>query len=91
MQGIKITAFGHISSLLGAREMVLACDGPLTVSAILDELRSRYPLFSIYLGQLHDIEEFLLILNDSREIEMQMQSLVQPGEELVLVTPISGG
>jgi molybdopterin converting factor small subunit len=89
MQGIKVTAFGHISSLLGAREVVLASDGPLPVSAILDELRSRYPLFSNYLGQLKDVEENLLILAHSREL--QMSSLVQPGEELVLVTPISGG
>jgi molybdopterin converting factor small subunit len=89
MQGVTITAFGHISSLLGAREVVLACDHPLPVSAILDELKSKYPLFSNYLGQLHDIEEYLLILNDNRE--MQLHSLVQPGEELVLVTPVSGG
>lgn len=89
MEGITVTAFGHISSLLGAREVVLACDTPLMVSAILDELRNRYPLFSNYLGQLKDIEENLLILAQSREL--QMNSLVQPGEELVLVTPISGG
>lgn len=89
MQGIKVTAFGHISSLLGAREVVLASDAPLAVSAILDELRSQYPLFSNYLGQLKDVEENLLILADSREL--QLSSLVQPGEELVLVTPISGG
>jgi molybdopterin converting factor small subunit len=89
MQGITVMAFGHISSLLGAREVVLDCGGALPVSAILDELRSRYPLFSDYLGQLKDVEEYLLILVDSRE--MQMSSLVQPGEELVLVTPVSGG
>jgi molybdopterin converting factor small subunit len=74
---------------LGARKIVLACEGPLPVSTILDELRSRYPLFSNYLGQLSNIEEFLLILSDSHEI--QLHTLVQPGEELVLVTPVSGG
>jgi molybdopterin converting factor small subunit len=89
MQAVTIKAFGHISSLLGASEVALACDGPLPVKAILDELGSRYPLFSNYLGQLNDIEEYLLILTDSRE--MQLDSLVQPGEKLVLVTPISGG
>ena len=53
------------------------------------ELKSRYPLFSNYLGQLNNIEESLLILADNRE--MHLHSLVQPGEKLVLVTPISGG
>jgi len=90
MQGITVTTFGHITSLLGAREVVLPCDHPLQVSTILDELRSRYPLFANYLGQLNDdIEENLLILADDRE--MQLNSLVQPGGELVLVTPMTGG
>ena len=35
MQAVTIKAFGHISSLLGAREVVLACDSPLQVNAIL--------------------------------------------------------
>jgi len=89
MQGITVTAFGHISALIGARQVVLASDVPMPVRAILDELISRYPMFSNYVGKLNDVEEYLLVLSDSRE--MQMNSLVQPGEELVLVTPISGG
>jgi molybdopterin converting factor small subunit len=75
--------------LLGGSEILVDCDRPLPVNAILDELRSRYPLFSNYLGQLNNIEEDLLILTNSRE--MQLHSMVQPGEELVLVTPVSGG
>jgi len=60
----------------------------LPVSVILDELRSRYPLFSKFLGQL-DVEDNMMIRCGSRE--MQSNSMVQPGEELVLITPISGG
>ncbi|MGA2989214.1 MAG: hypothetical protein ABSD88_01980 [Candidatus Korobacteraceae bacterium] len=89
MQPIKIKAFGHISSLLEGRQVVLACDGPLQVSTILEELRSRYPLFSNYLDQLREIEGNLMI--GSGGLEMRLSSMVQPGEELVLVTPISGG
>jgi hypothetical protein len=68
---------------------LLACDGPLQVSTILEELRSRYPLFSNYLDQLREIEGNLMI--GSGGLEMRLSSMVQPGEELVLVTPISGG
>ena len=55
---------------------------PVAVNAILDELKSRCPLFSNYFGQLNNIEESLLILADNRE--MHLHSLVQPGEKLVL-------
>jgi molybdopterin converting factor small subunit len=89
MQSIKVTAVGHISLLLGAREIVLDCDGPLTVSAILDELRTRSPRFAEYLGELRDIEDYLMIGLGGRA--MQLHSVVKPGEELVLVTPVSGG
>ena len=89
MQPIKITAFGHICSLLGGREVMLDCDGPLPVSAILEELRSRYPLFSNYLGQPPDLHNNLMIGSGSQE--MKLTSMVQPGQQLVLVTPISGG
>ena len=89
MQPVTIRAFGHISSLLGASEVTLACHGPLPVKAILHELGSQYPLFSNYLGQVNDIEEYLLILTEGRE--MRLDSMVQPGEKLILVTPVSGG
>ena len=89
MRTVTIKAFGYISSLLGSTEVVLACDGPLPVNAILNELMRQYPPFSNYVGKLNDIEECLLILSDSREL--QLDSLVQPGEKLMLVTPVSGG
>ncbi len=89
MRTVTIKAIGYISSLLGDTEVVLACDSPLPVNAILNELKRQYPAFSNYVGKLNDIEECLLILRDSREL--QSDSLVQPGEKLMLVTPVSGG
>jgi molybdopterin converting factor small subunit len=89
MQAVTIKAIGYISSLLGSSEVMVACDYPVPVSTILDELRSKYPLFSKYVGQLENIEESVLILADGRD--MQLDSLVEPGKQLVLVTPVSGG
>ena len=89
MQHISVKAFGHISVLLGAGLVVLPCDGPLQVAAILAELRARYPLFSNYLEQQREIKDSLMI--GSGGLEMRLDSVVEPGEELVLVTPISGG
>jgi hypothetical protein len=88
MQSITVMAVGPVSSLLETSETVVCCDSPLPVSAILDELSSRYPLFSKFLGQ-PDIENNLMISCGGRE--MQFDSMVQPGEELLLLTPISGG
>ncbi len=89
MPQIKIRAFGHIASLLGSREVMLSCDGPLPVSAILQELRSRYPLFANYLRQQREITDNLMIGNGG--LELRLDSIVEPGQELVLVTPVSGG
>lgn len=89
MPTVTIKGFGYISSLLGDTEVVLACEDPLPVNAILNELKRKYPAFSNYVGKLNDIEECLLILSDNREL--QLDSLVQPGEKLLLVTPVSGG
>jgi hypothetical protein len=88
MQSITVKAVGPVSSLLETSETVVTCDSPLPVSVILDELRIRYPLFSKFLGQL-DVEDNLMIRCGGRE--MQFDSMVQPGEELLLLTPISGG
>ena len=88
MQSVTVKAVGPVSSLLEASETVVSCDSPLPVSVILDELRSRYPPFSNFLGQ-PDIEDNLMIRCGGRE--MQFDSMVQPGEELLLLTPISGG
>ena len=89
MQSVTINAIGYISSLLGTGEVMVACDGPVPVRTILDELSSKYPLFAKYVGNLENIEESVLILADGRD--MQLDSLVHPGNKLVLVTPISGG
>ena len=84
---VTIKAFGHIASLLGAREIVVPCEGQQAISTILARLKSEHPRFSNYLGELN--EENLLILHRGK-IEDE-DSLIDPGDELVLVTPISGG
>lgn len=88
MQPIILRAFGSVSSLVGFREAVVDCDGPVPLNAVLDELRSKYPLFSKYLGRA-DIEDNLMICRADRELHLD--SMVQPGDELMLITPISGG
>lgn len=87
--GVTIKAFGYVSSLLGTRSVVLSCDNPLSVRSILDQLKAKYPSFSNYVGQLNDIEESLLILRDGNTEDLD--SMINPGDELILVTPISGG
>lgn len=88
MQAITVKTFGSVSQLLGFAKADVACDHPLPLSAVLEELRRRYPLFSKYLSQLGD-EVNLVISCAGREL--QLDSMVQPGEELLLLTPIAGG
>ena len=88
--GVTIRALGHISFLLGGSERRLVCEGQTQVSSILAQLKSAYPLFSEYLGQLENSNDMLLILRPDGQ-ELNLNSQVGPGEELILVTPISGG
>jgi molybdopterin converting factor small subunit len=89
LAGITIKAFGHISSLVGANEVLLECDSQLMVSAILERLGSAYPSFSNYVRAAKDIDETLLIVRNGH-IE-NLDSVINPGDELILVTPVSGG
>jgi hypothetical protein len=88
--GVTIKALGHISFLLGASERMVSCDRQISVCSILAQLKSAYPLFSEYLGELDKSEDMLLILRGNGR-ELDLYSMVDPGEELILVTPISGG
>ncbi|MGD0522798.1 MAG: MoaD/ThiS family protein [Candidatus Korobacteraceae bacterium] len=87
--GITIKAFGHISSLLGASAVFLDCDSQLAVSAILERLGSAHPSFCNYVRDMKDIDENLLILRNGQT--EGLDSLINPGDELILVTPVSGG
>lgn len=69
--------------------MILPCGGQLAVSAILAQLSDRYPLFSKYMSQSSNSEQYLLVVRDGKM--EQPDSIIHPGEVLVLVTPVSGG
>lgn len=86
---VTIKAFGPISSLLGAAEVTVPCGGPLAVSSILAQLKDGYPLFAKYLSQSNDVEQIMLVVRNGN-IE-RLDSIIHPGEILILVTPISGG
>lgn len=87
--GVTVKAFGYISTLLGASEVVVPCDSHLAVRAILTQLRESHPSFANYLSKLNDVDEQLLVVRNGK-IE-NLEAIVNSGEELVLVTPISGG
>jgi molybdopterin converting factor small subunit len=86
---VTIRAFGYISSLLEASEVSLPCASQVSVGGILAQLKDRYPLFADYVGQLSGDDDRLLMLCNGQELELS--SIIHPGEEVILVTPISGG
>jgi molybdopterin converting factor small subunit len=75
--------------LLGASEVSLDCDGRLAVSEVLDRLGSAYPSFFNYIRGEKYLDESLLVVRNGN-IET-LDSLINPGDELILVTPVSGG
>jgi len=75
--------------LLGASELSVDCDGRLTVSEVLDQLGSAHPSFCNYIrGEKYIDESLLGVRNGNIET---LDSLINPGDELILVTPVSGG
>ena len=75
--------------MLGASEVSLDCASPLPVNAILDRLGSAYPSFSNYVREAKYMDESLLILRNGQTEDLD--SLINPGDVLILVTPVSGG
>jgi molybdopterin converting factor small subunit len=75
--------------LLGASEVSLDCDSRLSVSEVLNRLGSAYPSFFNYVRGEKYIDESLLVVRNGH-IET-LDSLINPGDELILVTPVSGG
>jgi molybdopterin converting factor small subunit len=75
--------------LLGASEVSLDCDGRLAVSEVLDRLGSTHPSFFNYVRGEKYLDESLLVVRNGN-IET-LDSLINPGDELILVTPVSGG
>jgi molybdopterin converting factor small subunit len=61
----------------------------LPVSAILDRLGSASPSFSNYVRDEKYLDESLLILRNGQTEDLD--SLIHPGDVLILVTPVSGG
>jgi len=88
MRPITVRTFGSVAALVGFGEAIVSCDGPLPLAAILDVLGNRYPVFSSYLSR-GDAEDNLMICCGDQKLHVD--SMVQPGAELLLITPIAGG
>ncbi len=87
--GVHIKAFGHISTLLGATDLDVACDGAVPVRSMLSQLARERPSFAAYIGDLHDVDEKLLVVRSGKI--QDLDSIVAPGDDVILVTPIGGG
>ncbi len=79
---VRVLFFSTLREKLGRAEDLLPLDGPMTAARFLDILTDRHPELKMYGSSLR------LAVN----LEYADPStLVQPGDEVAIITPVSGG
>lgn len=77
---IRVLFFAHIQDAIGKESIVLE-DGPLTVSDLKAKLLSEY--------QLKQLEQIMFAINE--EYAASDDELIQNGDVVALIPPVSGG
>ncbi|MCB0585614.1 MAG: MoaD/ThiS family protein [Phaeodactylibacter sp.] len=78
---IKILAFGIAKDILGATNILIELEGPPTVGQLKTHLCREYPAFE-------KLASFAIALNTEYVEDNQA---IQPGDEVVIIPPVSGG
>ena len=78
---VKIIAFGIAKDILGATEIELNFPKPITVEALLEELKTRYPAF-------RELRSLAIAINETYASPGQM---IEARDEIVIIPPVAGG
>lgn len=81
-QPVKVLFFAHLKELSGVENDLMAISGPLQVVDLKRLLGERFPLIS---GRLANV---LVAINQQYAAD---DDLIQPGDEVALFPPVSGG
>ena len=79
---VKVVLYGRLKQDAGARTLELSLDGPQPVGALVARLVESYPALAAQLGTVAYTLGATLVGPDA---------LVQDGDELGLLPPVSGG
>lgn len=87
---VKVKLFGALAMAAGAREVGVPLDEGATVTDMLDRLSGLYPGLQRFLPEGPErLLDALMVVVGRAEAEPDQQ--LQPGEEVVLILPVSGG
>jgi molybdopterin synthase sulfur carrier subunit len=78
---ITIVAFGIAKDILGANEIELAFNEPITVEKLLAELKTRYPAFQ-------ELRSLAIAINENYASPGQ---IINARDEVVIIPPVAGG
>ncbi len=81
-QPVKVLFFAHLKELSGVEKDLMAISGPIQVVDLKRLLGERFPLIS---GRLANV---LVAINQQYAAD---DDLIQPGDEVALFPPVSGG
>ncbi len=88
---MKIRFFKPFDELSGKEEIDLGLKRALSVRDLLGIIAERVPAFRPYLAKEEDeILNFFVVLIRGEEI-LKLQDIVQPGDTIKILPPISGG
>jgi len=78
---LEVIAYGIARDILGHPHLKLVVATPLTVAALLEELKSRYPAF-------RELASLAIAVNASYATPEQV---IVAGDEVVIIPPVAGG
>ena len=78
---LNIQAFGIAKEIVGGSEVQLQVNGKITAAELKKLLESRYQ-------QLSKLSSFLLAVNDEYA---EPEAVVNAGDEIAIIPPVSGG
>lgn len=82
MHTIKLLAFAGARDVIGAAEVDLALDAPCSATALLDRICAGHP------GLAPHARSLRLAINGAYAAA---EDVVNPGDEVALIPPVSGG
>ena len=78
---IKVLAFGIARDIMNATIVEAMIDGEATVAALKKQLETTYP-------KLHDLSSYMVAVNNEYALP---DVILQPGDEVAIIPPVSGG
>jgi hypothetical protein len=89
---MNIKFFPPFDRMIGQKEVSITVEGKCTVIDLIDYLRSAYPQFKSFVGDMDSHDAVYWRLTIIREgIVLKPQDILKPDDYIYMITPIMGG